>query len=137
MNHEQTPGSYPAQNETKKISLENKSEKKLRNNLRIIAGGQLAIAALTGFTAIHEHSDAVSYQNGAVIKEQQQNHEGAMDDALYAHEKEQGRNLHMGMTALNLALSGGAFALLGAMNQNRRTKEVIISGEKPTEQPKE
>lgn len=136
MTHEQTPGYNPAQNETNKqqISQEAYFGKGLETATRLSAIGLLGISALAGGVAVYENSQAESFRKGAVIQEQQGIPHGAEYANEYAYKKEQARNQLLGATAFTLAAGLGGLTMAA---RNKRIREVIISGEKPTEQPKE
>lgn len=139
MNHEQTPTSNSAQNETKKSqNLESLStSKKYEIAMGLSALGLIGVAGLTLGAALEDNRQIESYRNAAPIQEAQEIPHGAEYANEYANKKEQERNLYLGQAAFTGATGIGALTLAAHFRQNRRTKEIIISGEKPTEQPKE
>jgi len=136
MNHEQTPKPNSAQNEAKiSKNIDNLSiGRGLETATRLTAITLLGVTAVAGGLAIDANNKSESYRIAAPIQEQQGIPHGAEYANEYANAKEQERNQLLGVTAYTLAAGLGGLTLAG---HNKRTREITISGEKPTEQPKE
>ena len=137
MKHEQTPGPNPAQNETKKTfndrMLDVLESKGFETTVRIGAISSLGFSALFLAGVAQENQQIESFRNGAVIQEQQGIPHGAEYANQYASQLEQKRNQHLTVAALAATTGFGGIAAAGALRRERRTREVVISGEKPTE----
>lgn len=79
------------------------------------------------------HNDAVQSRESAHQQEQDGNLKGAENAARDAERFENARNADLGFAGLQLFSAIAPFSI----RSNRKNKEVMISGEKPTEQTKE
>lgn len=80
--------------------------------------------------------DASQSREFAHTQEQSGNSEGAKLANDDAEAFETARNMHLGLAGAQLGVAAANISVLALNRRKRRTQEVIISGEKPTEQPK-
>lgn len=122
-----------AQNETQKRRTAEKIDKGLDIARKLSAVTFLGLSAVNGAVGINAHNQVVEYEDFSHEQEQSGNLQGAELADDYVEQQEEARNHHLGVAGLQLA-TGLALLSLGS---NKRTKEVIIPADKPTEQPKE
>ena len=88
----------------------------------------------TGIDALHDASQSREF---AHTQEQSGNPEGADLANDDADKFESSRDTHLGLAGAQLVVAAANISVLALSRRKRRTQEVIISGEKPTEPSKE
>ena len=135
MNYEQLLESIQAQ---KDKPLFNKEElRKVSGDVvRGLSATALMMIALpniaTGIDALY---DASQSREIAHTQEQSGNPEKAESANKDAEQYEMTRNISLGSAGVQLFAAAANISVIALNTHKRRTKEVIISGEKPTEQP--
>jgi hypothetical protein len=113
-----------------------------KEKLRRIGGDTLRALGAAAFltlslpnigTAIDAHHDATQSHEFELKQAQSGNYQGAHNALKDAEQYEASRNWHAGVGGLELLVAAGNISVLALNRRDRRTKEVVTSGEKPTE----
>jgi hypothetical protein len=88
-------------------------------------------------TAIDAHHDATQAHEFELRQAQSGNDQGAYNALRDAEQHEATRNWHAGVGGIEMLAALGNLSVLALNRRERRTKEIVISGEKPTEPTEE
>ena len=101
------------------------------------AAAFLALSLPNIGTAIDAHHDATQAHEFELKQAQSGNYQGAYNALKDAEQHEATRNWHSGVGGVQMLAAVGNISILALNRRERRIKEVVISGEKPTEPSKE